>query len=272
MNSILIAGGDMRQVMLARLLQKKGYDVYITGFDKLGIENNIIAKPDYVFLPIPYKNADGSIKTQFSDNKLFLSDIVSKYPESAYILGDCDDTAKSIFKDIRYTDLLQNETFLIRNAMLTAQGAVCAYLKSTDSALCDKTCLVIGYGRIAKFLCRILRSCNTDIIATARKDKDLELIWSEGYEAVRTKDVKRVLPEADIIYNTVPYHILGEEEIACIKQGAKYIELASSPYGTDLERAKKMGVDVQLEPGIPGRYFPASAAKAALHAFEGEEK
>lgn len=272
MYSILIAGGDMRQVMLARLLKNRGCDVYITGFNKLGIENNMVAKPDYVFLPIPYKNADGSIKTPYSDTKLFLSDIVSKYPESAYILGDCDDTAKSIFNSIRYTDLLQNERFLIRNAMLTAQGAVCAYLKNTDSALCDKTCLVIGYGRIAKFLCRVLRSCNAEIIATARKDKDLELIWSEGYRALHTKDIKQALPEADVIFNTVPFQVLGEEEISCIKQGAKYIELASPPYGMDLERAKRMGVDVQLEAGIPGRYFPASAAKAALHAFEGEEK
>jgi hypothetical protein len=28
---------------------------------------------------------------------------------------------------------------------------------------------------------------------------------------------------------------------------------------------------VQIEQGLPGRYFPASAAKAILRAFEGEE-
>ena len=61
------------------------------------------------------------------------------------------------------------------------------------------------------------------------------------------------------------------EETICFKKGAKYIELASAPYGMELELAKNMGVVVQLEAGIPGRYFPESAAKAILYAFEGEE-
>jgi len=39
----------------------------------------------------------------------------------------------------------------------------------------------------------------------------------------------------------------------------------------DLELAKIMGVNVQMESGLPGRFFPASAANAVLRAFEGEE-
>jgi hypothetical protein len=39
-----------------------------------------------------------------------------------------------------------------------------------------------------------------------------------------------------------------------------------------MEMINSMGVDAQMEPGIPGRFFPASAAKAILRAFEGEEK
>jgi len=87
MYSILIIGGDMRQVILAKLLEQRGYDVKITGFDKLGLNtgspksretfwgvNNAASKPpDYVFLPIPYNNNDGSIKTPYSDCKLGLS-------------------------------------------------------------------------------------------------------------------------------------------------------------------------------------------------------
>jgi dipicolinate synthase subunit A len=272
MYSILIAGGDMRQIKLAKMLEHRGYDVYMAGFDKKGLSKEAPSKPDYVFLPIPYKNEDGSIKSPFAQDPMYLADIVSEYPESVYILGGCDAEAKALFGDtIRYSDMMQNEAYQIRNAMLTAQGAICAYLKSTDTALCDATCLVTGYGRIGKFLCKLLRACSADVIATARKDKDLELICLEGYGALRTKDLKLRLPEADVIFNTVPFHVIGEAELGRTKRDAKFIELASPPYGMDMELAKKMGVNVQIEPGLPGRYFPASAAGAILRAFEGEE-
>lgn len=271
MYSVLIAGGDMRQIMLAKLLEQRGYDVYMAGFEKKGLSKEVLTKPDYVFLPIPYKNEDGSIKAPFAQNPLYLADIVNEYPDSAYILGGCDTAAKKLFGEtIPYSDLVQNEAYQIRNALLTAQAAVCAYLKNTDAALCDTTCLVIGYGRIGKFLCKLLRACSADIVATARKDKDLELIWSEGYRALRTKDLKLGLPEADVVFNTVPFHIIGEAEMGSAKRDARFIELASPPYGMDMEMAKKSGVNVQIESGLPGRYFPASAAGAILRAFEGE--
>jgi dipicolinate synthase subunit A len=189
------------------------------------------------------------------------------------LLGGCDAAAKKLFGEtIHYSDLMQNEAYQIRNALLTAQGAVCAFLKNSETALCDTTCLVIGYGRIGKFLCKLLRACSADIVATARKDKDLELIWSEGYRPLRTKDIKQALPEADVIFNTVPFHIIGETEMGSAKRDARFIELASPPYGMDMEMAKKSGVNVQIEPGLPGRYFPASAAGTILRAFEGEER
>lgn len=272
MYSILIAGGDMRQITLAKLLEEKGHRVSMAGFEKLGIVNKADSKPDYIFLPIPYKKEDGSIKAPFSGGKMYLFEIIGLYPDSAYVMGGCDEAAKKLFADrIRYNDLMKNQAYQLRNALLTAQGAVCAYLKSTDTALCDRKCLVTGYGRIAKFLCRLLRACNAGVMAAARKEKDLELIWSEGFKTVRIKELAQALPEADVIFNTVPFNIFGEEELSAVKPGAKYMELASPPYGADLAAAKTMGVDVQLEPGIPGRYFPASAAAAILHAFEGEE-
>lgn len=273
MYSILIAGGDMRQIMLAKMLEQRGYDVYMAGFDKKGLNKEATSKPDYVFLPIPYKSEDGSVKAPFSEKPVYLADIVNEYPESVYILGGCDGAAKKLFGEtIRYSDLMLNEAYQLRNALITAQGAVCAYLKSTDTALCDTTCLVTGYGRIGRFLCRLLRACSANIIATARKNKDIELIWLEGFRALRTKDLKLALPEADVIFNTVPFHIIGEAEIGSVKRGARFIELASPPYGMDMEMAKKSGINVQIEPGLPGRFFPASAAETILRAFEGEER
>ena len=272
MHHILIIGGDKRQLALSTLLKEKGHSVCLQGFHKLGFTDEDMSMPDYVFLPIPYRNPDGSIKAPYSDSPLALESIVQRYPNSVYVLGRCDEDARRVMDgQVKYTDLNDDEAFLIRNALLTAQAAICAYAKYTETALCDTKCLVVGYGRISKFLCRLLKAHGAKVSAAARKSSDLELIEDEGMRAVHTGDLRQVLPWADVIFNTVPVHVFGERELLAIRRGAQLIELASPPYGMDLRLAEKCMVNVHIEPSLPGLYFPVSAAKAMLHGFEREE-
>ncbi len=272
MKRILIIGGDKRQLALADMLKEKGHIVGLQGFEKLGIADEDMAAPDYIFLPVPYRNPDGSIKAPFADAPLELTSIVRRYPNSAYVLGRCDDNAKAVMEgQVRYMDFNDDEAFLIRNALLTAQAALCAYAKYSETALCDTKCLVVGYGRISKFLCRLLKANGAKVAAAARKARDLELIADEGLSAVRMDDLRQSLPWADVIFNTVPVHIFEENELLAIRRNVHVIELASPPYGMDLKLAEKCMVNVHVEPSLPGLYFPVSAARAMLHSFEREE-
>ncbi len=273
MKRILIIGGDRRQFVLGDMLKRKKHHVCLVGFAKLGAADEEMDAPDYVILPVPYRNPDGTIKTPYSDQTLTLESVVRRYPNSAYVLGGCDQAAKAVVDGagIRCFDLLADEAFLVRNALLTAQAAVCAYEKASENALCDTNCVVVGYGRISKFLCRLLKAYGASVTATARKSSDLALIQAESMQAVKTSDIQQVLSIADVIFNTVPVHILGEAELCTMKQGAMYIELASPPYGVDLKLAERYQVNVRLEQNLPGRYFPVSAARAILHALEREE-
>ncbi len=220
-------------------------------------------------MPVPYRNPDGSLKAPYATSRLELPDIVNRYPQSVYILGGFDAAAKAVFNgQIRYIDLFANEAYLIKNALLTAQGAVCAFEKQSDTALCDLTCIVTGYGRIARFLCRLLMAHGAGVIAAARKESDLELISAERMRAVHINCLHHILPEADVVFNTVPHHVMGEAELKGLRRGATLMELASPPYGADLKLAADMGVNVCMEQGIPGRYFPVSAARAMLRVFE----
>ena len=272
MKHILIIGGDKRQLALSDMLKEKGFSVSLQGFQKLGFADEDMAAPDYVFLPVPYRSPDGSIKAPYSDAPLELASVVRRYPKSVYVLGRCDDDARAVMDGhVRYLDFNDDEAFLIRNALLTAQAAICAYAKYTETALCDTKCLVTGYGRIAKFLCRLLKAHGAKVAAAARKARDLELIADEGLSAVRMDDLNQALPWADVVFNTVPVHIFGESELLAIRRNAALIELASPPYGMDLKLAEKCMVNVHVEPSLPGLYFPASAAGAILHCFEREE-
>lgn len=270
MKSIHIAGGDKRQLFLSEMLVQKGYHVSMEGFEKVGIENRY-DKADIVFLPVPYKSPDGFIKAPLSKYKLKLDDIVSRYKNSFFVLGRCDDNARELIGE-RCFDLLKDESFLIENAALSAEGAILGYQNYTKHSLIGAKCLVVGYGRIAKLLCSMLGSFTDRIAATARKDKDLALIRAAHLGCEHTVDLKEIVKDYDVIFNTVPYHVFGQSELNAIKKSTVFIELASPPYGCDIELAKTVGVDVRIEPGIPGRYFPRAAAMAIMRTFEREEK
>ncbi len=270
MQKIQLVGGDKRQLELCSLLKKKGYHVGISGFHKLGIDDKELNSPDYVFLPVPYRLTDGSLKMPYAERSIYIEDVVAMYPCSRYVLGGGDGTAQAVLGDKLCLDLLENEAFLVRNALLTAQAAVCAYHNASSSALFGQNCVVVGFGRIGKFLCRLLSAHGAKVTATARKPADIELIKAEGYHAVHTIDAAMALKNADTVWNTVPQHVLKAETLVSLRKEALVTELASPPYGMDLEEAKRLGANVRLEQSLPGRYFPTSAALAILHAFESE--
>ncbi len=271
MQSILIAGGDLRQVRLAEMLKGKGYGIHTIGFGKLGVRDDWADEADWVFLPVPYQSPDGSLKAPFSETRLRLEDVSDRYPQSAYLLGGLDARARGVLEGRRVFDVLADEAFIVTNAMLTAQGAVCAYLKGSETALCGARCVVTGFGRIAKLLASLLRAHAARVTVCARKQGDLEFARAQGYEAAHIRGLAQALRSADVVFNTVPERIIGEDELASVPPHACIIELASPPYGLDVERAKELGLDARIEAGLPGRAFPGSAAEAMLHAFEREE-
>ena len=61
-----------------------------------------------------------------------------------------------------------------------------------------------------------------------------------------------------------------------MRPDALLLELASPPYGEDLAAARALGVRVEVEGGVPGRYAPLDAGAAlfatALARVKGEER
>ena len=62
--------------------------------------------------------------------------------------------------------------------------------------------------------------------------------------------------------------MLGKRELDKIGQDALVIELASPPYGMNLEMARHMGVSVALESGVPGKYAPMNAGASLFDVLE----
>ena len=62
----------------------------------------------------------------------------------------------------------------------------------------------------------------------------------------------------DIVINTVPSTVLTNGMI-CKMTGTLFIDIASKPYGFNMEIAKKINENSTLLPGIPGKYAVKTA-------------
>lgn len=175
------------------------------------------------------------------------------------VCGKCDDcflrTARE--KHWQLCPALEDEAYTLKNAALTAEGAICAAMEKTDRALMDSRCLVIGYGRIGKSLTEKLRGLGASVHVAARRQESRE---EAGEGSLDIPGISNVIFRYDMIFNTVPFPVLTREILQNGRKDTLYLELASVPYGIDLDAARGMGLKVSLESGVPGRYCPRSAA------------
>ena len=272
---LFVIGGDKRQLYAAQLLMQQGFDVTATGFERASDCENI-AKADLieldgkiVLLPIPYKDREGYIKMPYSDEAVYLIDIAHQLQKSKLVLlGKADSEAKGIFAELNipYVDLMNDEAFTVRNAHLTAQAAVLCAGTRMEAAWSDVTILINGYGRITRALIGILKAFGATVVVSTRKPEHAEWIRTLGAAPILTKDLFGVLPAVDVIFNTAPAKVFKSALVSELKKDALYFELASAPYGIDMEAAAAFGKKVFIEPSLPGRYFPLSAAGAVADA------
>ena len=69
------------------------------------------------------------------------------------------------------------------------------------------------------------------------------------------------------MFSTPPARVLGRAELEHADRDALIVDLASPPYGVDLEAAQALNLRAWREPKLPGRYCPYSAARALMRAI-----
>ena len=163
---------------------------------------------------------------------------------------------------------LQDEAYLLKNAQLTAEGAVYAAMREAPFAISGAKCLVIGYGRIGKALTRMLRALGADVIAAARRP---ESRLEAGGNSIAIEEIPKVLSSVQLVFNTVPFPLVDRGALTHVPSETLLFELASPPYGIDLAAARELKLHCFLESALPGRYCPDTAAQALLAYIEREE-
>lgn len=250
--TIAIVGGDARFAHLAELLRARGHDVLVNpAADRL-------ARADGIVTQNPVKNGG-----------MDMAEILAHMrPDARLILHGS--SYCGIPMSVHCTDLMQDVDFVLKNAQLTAEGALCAAMNASKGALCRSRCLIVGYGRIAQYLTRMLLGLGAQVAVAARRP---EMRQAAGRTGAQTCDctaeaLSEALSQADFAFSTPPVQLLTEPVLRHAAPGAQIIDLASPPYGVDLAAAQALGVRAWRESGLPGRYCPLAAAQVIAEFVE----
>lgn len=278
----IIAGGDLRFSALAEQLGEK-HRVYTAGFDRnvftggnITASDNVMSIPeraDYLVLPLP-PSLDGiTLNTPFYRGSISLRELSGKVKEGGLVFGGrISPQVREIFssKGIEVIDYLEREELSVFNARATAEGAVQLALEEQPVTLAEEKILILGMGRIAKSLIRILSGFGTEITVCARKYSDLA--WAEiyGCKTVYMPELENspALAEAELIFNTVPNLVLNEKKLSQCSSSCLIIDLASKPGGIDFEAAGRLGLRAIWALSLPGKTAPVSSGKIIGKAIE----
>lgn len=203
----------------------------------------IISEPSmeatHLLLPVPSFTQDGSIIGGGN-----LHTLLTLLPEDIIVIGgnlDCPE-----LNDYVCIDLLDDPTYLALNAQITAHCAVKLALNQLPVTLNTCDVLVIGWGRIGKYLAQLLHQMGANVTVCARNKNDRSLLHALGYQTAKFKTVD--LSKFRVIFNTVPEMLFP----SCPGNALK-IDLAS--------RLGMGSRDVIWARGLPGKDAPESSGK-----------
>ncbi len=278
-DNILVLGGDERQLHAAKNFSSNGFDTEIYGFSeaeatKLRKAKSLeagIERADIVVLPMPVSTDGEYLNAPLNSKFISLESINSLITPTKKIYGGI--IKEGVFTKSRFvTDYSLMEMLTVKNAALTAEGAIGMMVSSSPSGIYDSKILITGYGRIGKILAGYLKSLGGIPIVAARKESDYAWCDFSGIKYIGYQDLKKTASECEFLINTVPYKVIDEDVISTLKTSCVVIDLASKPGGCDFEALGKKGIKYFHALGLPGKFSPKTAGKIISSAIIGKEK
>jgi len=162
-------------------------------------------------------------------------------------------------KEIVYFKYMDDEEFVLKNAYLTAEGALAYIIENTDMSLKNMPVLVLGYGRVGKSLNRILKNNGAAITVATDDMNEYALASAFADKAIALKEITDGIECYKVIINTVPKIILKGDILKLINKNCFILDLASKPGGVDFPAAESLELKCIHALGVPGKFTPETA-------------
>ena len=268
---IAICGGDQRQQFLAEALRRDGFSVWAWGLSGLPLAESIRQVPleelfwrcDCFILPLPATVDGETLFAPHSETVLSVKNGLAKQLTGKTVFVGLPERlvkADPAWADVDCRDYSKQESFAVRNAFPTAEGALAIAIQESDRTIRGARCLVTGFGRIGQVLSRMLRDLGADVTVAARRTESLT--WAEclGYHPVSPEMLARDL-NYDFIFNTIPAMVFSETLLRQMPSRCVAVELASAPWGFDFAAGKRLSKTIIKAPALPGRFSPRTAGE-----------
>ena len=253
-----VMGGDKRLLYTAEALRLAGHTVTV-----LSGERDETPQTALLILPVPLTRDGETVFSPSAEKPMLLRDLSDTLPVHTQVFCGMAGAAADLFyrRGIRLYDYAKREEFAIRNAVPTAEGAAEILLRALPSTVQGAQILVTGFGRTARACARLLHNMGAHVTAAARRCSALAAADSAGYRALYLSELYRFMDGFDAVVNTIPARVLGERELSAMRRDCPVVEIASAPYGTDLDAAKRLGIAVHIAPSLPGKIAPKTAGQ-----------
>lgn len=258
-----VLGGDGRYPWAVRALREIGLPVRTWGVpglpDQAEDPEAALTRADLALLPLkPFQGEQLQLGQRTLEWALL--PLVMK-PGAILVAGEFPTEAETWLRSqgIWCAGVLEDPAYLVENAAVTAEGALCLALELMPRTLWGAEVLVIGWGRIGKFLAAKLAALGAKVTVAARREQQWAELESLGFRPEETGRYHQGLGDYDLIVNTVPAPVLTLEQVGETKSGCCLIELASQPGGIPEEAAALR--ETRIGRGLPGKLFPRTAGE-----------
>jgi dipicolinate synthase subunit A len=265
--TVAVVGGDARDVEILRLLQRAGASVRayglpaeaegILGAPQAATAEEAAVGADILLGPVPLMGMDDSVYAPAAPKKVFLTKEALRglEPDGLVIIGKASAGLKRLADEvgIRVREYEHDDELMVLRAAAVAEGAVGVAIEHTAITLHGASVLLLGFGRIGATLGRTLYDLRARCRVAARNPVQLARALDLGLEPVPLHQLDEALPQADIVFNTVPARLLDGGRLKLLPAHALVIDLAAPPGGVDLDEAKRLGVRAVWARGLGGR-------------------
>ena len=267
-----VVGGDMRFAHLTSMLNESGREA--TGFLQEGAGGDDLALKELRRFSCVISN--WPMRWPLSRTETSEGEILENIAPGSALLLCGPKFPRDRRWDLQYVNLWEDEALLQENAYLTAEAAVAMAMCHTQVRMEGLRCAVVGYGRIGRALTEVLLRLGARVLVISGKETKRRMARESGAEAAALEDVARAMPGQRLIFSTPPAMVIDRSVLMHVDADAAVMDLASPPYGVDLDAARALNLRAWREPGLPGRYCPLSAARAIFNAVlrweEAEER
>lgn len=263
----VIIGGDVRQKLILEELSKHyscshfgviGNEAFPNAAQNMELA---IRNAENIIFPLPMHK--GNNLNILSETAYHVKELISYMKKGQTVFAGCisrEFRELLEHKGISYFDFMEQREISIYNSIATAEGLIAEMILASPENLHGNKALILGYGTCAKTLAAKLKGLHVSTCICARNEAALMEACTFGHNTEKLSHLENIIKHYPTIINTIPSRVLKKEILEQADANSMFFEIASYPYGIDMEAAKKLHLNVNLCMSLPAKYAPASSA------------